>query len=146
MAIQSLSGSTIAVATTSGVATVDAAGFGAKTYVTIGEVQTIGDIGLVYNEIKFNDIGTRLTRKLRGSLDAGTQSLEMAYDAADAGQIQLRTNFASDASFAFKLTLQSGAILYYTAKIMQAPFKLGSIDSVVMTSASLGLDSIIVYV
>lgn len=147
MTIQSLSGATISIATTSGSpTTIDGAGFAAKTYTVIGEVSNIGDIGLVYAEVKFNDIGTRLTRKLRGSLDAGTQTLDMAYDATDAGQIQLRTAFASDASWAFKITLQDTTKVYYTAKVMSQPYKLGSIDSVVMTSVNLGVDSILVIV
>jgi hypothetical protein len=144
MAIQTVSGSTIWIATTSGVATVDAAGFGAKTYTKIGEVSNIGDFGLTYNEVKFNDIGTRLTRKLRGSLDAGSQTIEMAYSPTDAGQIQLRTAFGTDNSWAFKIVMQDGSIFYYTAKVMTQPYKMGSIDSVVMVSCNLGIDSLIV--
>lgn len=141
--IQSMSGATISVATVEGSPTTyDAAGFAAKTYVQIGNVSNIGDIGLVYNELKFNDIGSRLTKKARGSLDAGTQTLEMAYTKTDAGQNRLRAAFNSDDSSCFKLVLQDGTIVYYTAKIMSAPFKLGSIDTIVMTTSNLGLDGV----
>jgi len=146
MAIQTFAGSSIAIATTSGVATYDSAGFGAKTYLIVGEVTNVGDFGKTFNVIKHNPINTRYTKKLKGSYDNGTQSVDYAYDGSNAGQTQLTAALGSDASWAIKLTLQDGTIFYYTVQVTAAPFKTGSVDSIVMGSATFEIDSDIVTV
>lgn len=147
MGIRSSAGSTISIATTSGVATVDAAGFAAKTYTEIKFVSTIGDFGKSYNKIDFLPLATRIKLKLKGSIEAGNAALEYAIDATDAGQLLLLgTALNSDDSWAFKIVKQGGAIKYFTAKVMSGVDKIGGADSVNMGTTSLEIDSEIIPV
>jgi hypothetical protein len=145
MAIQSAAGVTFAIATVAGTpATYDASGFGAKTYQICGEVTQIGDFGKNYNKIEHKPIGTRYTKKLKGSYDNGSLSLDLAFDSADAGQTLLKTAAGVDTSYCFKIVLQSGAIRYFTAQTMSAVLKIGSVDNILGMTVSLELDSDIV--
>ena len=147
MTIQSVAGSKIYIATASGLPTTyDAAGFAAKTYVEIKQVSNIGDFGSTFAEITFTGISDRVVQKLKGSENIGTQAVDMAYDATDTGQIRVRAAQREDASSAFKIIFQDGSTFYYMGKVMSAPFKLGSVDTVTMASASVGLDGKIVIV
>ena len=147
MTIQSVAGSKIFIATASGLPTTyDTAGFAAKTYVEIKQVSNIGDFGSTFAEITFTGISDRVVQKLKGSENIGTQAVDMAYDATDTGQIRVRAALREDASSAVKVVFQDGSTFYYMAKVMSAPFKLGSVDTVTMASASFGLDGKIVTV
>ena len=144
MAIQSAAGAIVQIATTSGVATYDAAGFSAKTYTTIGEITQVGEFGKNFNLIKHNPVGTRYTKKLKGSYDNGSLQFDYAYDKSDAGQTLLTTASNSDASYAFKITLQDGTIIYFTAKTMSNTTKIATVDTIVSGTAKIELDSDIV--
>ena len=146
MSIRSSAGSSIAIATTSGVSTYDAAGFGAKTYVTIDEVTTIGDFGATYNKIEHLPLATRIKKKLKGSKDQGSITIDYAIDEASVGQAQLETASDSDASWAIRITNQSGSVKYFTAQIMSFHDKIGNADSIRAGSAQLEIDSVIVKV
>jgi len=144
--INSSAGSSISIATTSGVATEDAAGFSAKTYVIIDEVTSIGDFGATYNKIEHLPLATRIKKKFRGSLDQGSISMDFAIVDTSAGQIQLSTASASDDSWAFRIINQNGSTKYFTCKIMSLHDKIGNSDSIHAGSAQLEIDSKIVFV
>lgn len=144
MSIRSSAGSSIAIATTSGVATYDAAGFGAKTYVTIDEVTSISDFGATYNKIEHLPLATRTKKKLKGSREPGSITIDFAMDEASVGQLQLETASESDASWPIRITNQSGSIKYFTAQVMSFQDKIGNADSIRAGSAQLEIDSIFV--
>lgn len=144
MSIRSSAGSSIAIATTSGVATYDAAGFGAKTYVTIDEVTSISDFGATYNKIEHLPLATRTKKKLKGSREPGSITIDFAMDEASVGQLQLETASESDASWAIRITNQSGSIKYFTAQVMSFQDKIGNADSIRAGSAQLEVDSLFV--
>ena len=144
MSIRSSAGSSIAIATTSGVVTYDAAGFGAKTYVTIDEVTSISDFGATYNKIEHLPLATRTKKKLKGSREPGSITIDFAMDEASVGQLQLETASESDASWAIRITNQSGSIKYFTAQVMSFQDKIGNADSIRAGSAQLEVDSLFV--
>ena len=144
MSIRSSAGSSIAIATTSGVATYDATGFGAKTYVTIDEVTSISDFGATYNKIEHLPLATRTKKKLKGSREPGSITIDFAMDEASVGQLQLETASESDASWAIRITNQSGSIKYFTAQVMSFQDKIGNADSIRAGSAQLEVDSLFV--
>jgi hypothetical protein len=145
MAIMTTAGSTLGVSATLP-ATNDAAGFGALTFTNVGEITNLGEFGKVYNLVSFVDIGNRRTRKLKGSYNNGSMQLQMARDTSDAGQQELLTALASDASYAFCVTLQNGTKEYFTAKVMDYKTNLGGVDTVSAASTTLEIDSDIVEV
>lgn len=141
MAIHSGAGTVVSIATTSGVSTVDLTGFQAKTYQAVGEIVNIGDFGKKFNVIKHMPIGTRYTKKLKGSYDNGSMALSMASDNADAGQIIMKTASDSDLSYAFKIVEQDGTTTYFTAQTISFVKKISGVDSIVAMDASLEIDS-----
>ena len=141
MAIHSGAGTVINIATTSGVPTLDLTGFQAKTYVAVGEVTNIGDFGKVFALITHKPIGTRYTKKLKGSYDNGKMQLAMAADNTDAGQIVIATAAGSDLSYAYKVVEQDGTVTYFTAQCMTFVKKISGVDSIVAMDAMLEIDS-----
>lgn len=142
--IQSVAGAVIYIATTSGVATEDLAGFQAKTYVAIGEVTNIGEFGKTFALITHKPIGNRKERKLKGSYNNGKLALEYARVGTNTGQLQLLAALASDASYAFKIVLQQSDEFYFTGKTMSAPVMVGQVDSIVSGKADIEIDSEII--
>lgn len=144
MAIQTAAGSSIAISTTAFTGTIDAAGFGAKTYQPIAEVTTIPAFGKTYKVIEHNPLSTRYTKKLKGSYNNGSVTLDYALDTADAGQSLLFTAVDSDSSYAYRVTMQNGTIYYFSAQATSSPIEVGSVDSIVKGTTVLELDSNIV--
>lgn len=146
MAIQTFAGATVAISTVPFVGTIDSTGFGAATYTTIAEVTAVPAFGKVYKLVTHNPIGTRYTKKLKGSYDNGKLDLKYALDTSDAGQTLLQTASDSDSSYAYKLTMQNGTLYYFTAKAMSYQVEGGSVNSIVGGMTSLEIDSDIVKV
>jgi hypothetical protein len=144
MAVQTSAGSTIAMG--SAPATYDAAGYGAVSYTTIGEVTDIGEFGAAYNLVTHNPVGNRQTKKFKGSYNNGSIQLQMAFDKADAGQDALASARDSDASKAFKVTLQDGTILYFAGKVMSFIIQVGSVDQILSATATIELDQNVIEV
>jgi hypothetical protein len=138
-------GTTIAVSAAAP-ATLNAAGFAALTYTTIGEVTDIPEFGASRELVTHNAIDTIDTIKRKGSRNNGSVALNIASDEDDAGQALLEAGEADDASYSFKVTFQSGAIKYFTAQVMSFTTIIGSVNSIVSISAMLEIDSAIVKV
>lgn len=146
MAIQTSAGSTIAIATgTPG--TYDATGFNALTWNVVGEVTDIGEFGKEFNLVQHSPIGSRQVKKLKGSFNNGSVQLQMARDtAAAANQDKLKTALGSDASYSFRVTLQDGAKLYFTGKVMSYKTAVGGVDSVTGATTTIEIDGEVVEV
>lgn len=137
MAVQTSAGSTLKIS--AGVpATFNVAGYAALTYTAIGEITDLGEFGRDYTLVTHNPIGTRGTRKFKGSYNEGSMALQVGLDTDDAGQILAKTASESDADYAFELTVQNGSIYYFQAKVMT--FKVGVGDVNKITSAAITLE------
>ena len=143
MAVQTSAGTTIGVS--AGLpSTDDAAGYGALTFTTIGEVTDLGEYGKVFNLVTHNPIATRRTEKFKGSFNEGSISMGIGEDTSDAGQTLLDTAVESDANFAFQITAQDGDIDYFQAKVMSKTVNVGSVDSIRSSTVQLEITSGIV--
>jgi hypothetical protein len=142
MAIQSTAGTTLKVIVTAP-ATFDAAGyatlFAAGAFV--GEITDLGEFGRDYNLITHNPIGTRITRKLKGSYNEGQMALKLGLDADDAGQIIMVAASKSDADYSFMITMQNLDKYYFQAKVMSWKVGAGSVDNIVSVSCNLEITS-----
>lgn len=131
-------GSTIAIAAATP-ATFDEAGYEAVAgFATIGEVTDYGELGRSYALVTHNPVATRGTVKKKGSFNEGAQTLQLALDDADAGQILARAALASDADYSFRLTMQNGAKRYFQAQVMSFNENVGSVDQI--TAATIVLE------
>lgn len=137
MTVRSSAGSTIKISAGTP-ATYDAAGYGALTLTTIGEVTDLGEFGREYALVTHNPLGTRGTTKLKGSFNEGSISMQLGLDTDDAGQILTKTASLSDADYSFEIATQNGDKYYFQAKVMSFKVGVGSVDQV--TSATIMLE------
>lgn len=129
MTVQTSAGSTLAI-TASAPATFDAAGYNALTYVNIGEITDLGELGREYALVNHSPLGDRRVKKFKGSYQSGSISLQFGKDFSDAGQILLTTASTNDNTYTFRLTLQDGKKLYFTGMVMTAKVSVGSVDQI----------------
>lgn len=138
MTIETVAGTQISIS--AGIpATFNEAGYDALTYTLIGEVTDGGSHGRTYNEVTHNPIGTRGTRKFKGSFNEGTKTLQLAIDDDDAGQTLLKAALNSDADYSFKVEYQGGAIDYFQAKVMSFEKAASSVDAMRSATVQLSL-------
>lgn len=98
MTVQTNAGSKLYIGTTSANAATD-------TYVEVGEIVSFGDFGRVYNEIKFDTVNTRGTRKFKGTFDDGSMAMSLGRDPSDVGQAAIIAARDSDDDYNFKVSL-----------------------------------------
>lgn len=131
MGFQTVAGSTLACST-SAPATYDAAGYGALSYTTIGEITDLGgNLGREYNIVSHSPVATSQVIEKKASYRLGSQDIVLAWDQSDAGQDLLRAaaNDADDV-LSFKLTKQNGDIRYFTAQVSKFLENFGGADNV----------------
>lgn len=119
-------------------ATYDVAGYGALNFVTIGEITDLGEFGREYNVIRHNPVGTRGTKKLKGSYDEGSIPLQLALDEADDGQLVAQDASESDDAYSFCVTSQGGNKYYFQALVTSFKRRFGGVDDI--TSATINLE------
>lgn len=113
-------------------ATYDAAGYAAVTgWAVIGEVTSMSPIGKTFAEITHSPIATRMIQKFKGSINIGNQTMELAIDEDDAGQIVANAALDSDNDYSFKVEYPDGAKRYFQAKVMQFDEGVASTDSLI---------------
>ena len=148
--VQTTAGTTFAVVADSP-ATYDAAGFLALTWVDVGEVTNMGDIGPEFTLVTYDAIGERITKKLKGQVDMGSQSVELGRDILDAGQVVLKTAVTIgggtiDTTHSFRITYKDGSIEYYTGLPLSYSTSLGDANQVTAASVAIEIDNAIVEV
>ena len=77
--------------------------FSGETWVEIKELESLGSLGDTAQEIAFDAIGTRRTKRLKGQRSAGTMEVICGIDYADAGQIAAHAAEKTDDNYAFRL-------------------------------------------
>jgi len=145
MAVMTSAGSTLALSAAAP-ATIDAAGFGALTYTTVGEITDLGEVGKEYNVVNHSPLGDRRIRKFKGSYNNGSMQIQMGRDVDDAGQTLLRAALDSDANYSFKLTLQNGRKMFFQAQTTAYKTSIGSVDQITSASTTIEVVSEIVEV
>lgn len=134
----------LSIATTSGVATQDLAGFQAKTYVEVGEVTSIGDFGAKYNVTNHSPLANPIIQKFKTTKDNGKGSFEFANKTTDAGQVAMKAASDSYSAFAIKVEEQDGSVSYFLALITSFSKKIGTIENIVTISADFEITSKII--
>ncbi|SHG79889.1 hypothetical protein SAMN02745157_4862 [Kaistia soli DSM 19436] len=123
-----------------------------KTWVEIGQTETIGAFGDTAAEITADLIGRNRRVRAKGTRDAGTLSLVMLADQSDAGQAALVAANATKLDYAFKVQFanKSGAsgavdgLRYFVGQVMAAAEEPGGANSYVKLNSSIGINSNIV--
>lgn len=127
--------------------TLDAAGYGAVTWLKIGEISSVGTLGGKTNVIKHIPVDTGVVVKRGGSQDFGTLNLQLARHAG-ADITALNSAFKSRASTAFKIAYPTalGQTDYFTAIVAGTQTNVGNADQILGYAVDLEIDSEIVVV
>lgn len=149
MAVNTASGCTISIGTTTGDNSNTQSEYEADSYDLIGEVTNIGEFGRTYREIVHSSIDDRNERKFKGQRNDGTLALQLGRDATDTGQEAMIVARDDDHDYNFKVTLNdassaSGATpttLYFRAKVMSYRTVIGDANQVVQARTDLGIQS-----
>lgn len=118
----------------------DTTGYPSLTWSVVGEVTAIPQYGAEANMGTHSPIGERYTKKYKGSINAGSQTLEMALDDDDAGQVILEdhaTGTAIDDDVAIKIEYPNGDVRYSTAQVGSFSETPGGVDDYVTASVML---------
>ncbi len=130
-------------------ATVDAAGFGALTFVNVGAVTDLPEYGASAEVVTHQPLATGITEKYKGFINNGSMSVSLARDADDAGQAVLSlgvTGINKNTEHSFRVTYQDGSIDYFTGKIFSYTKAPGSANSMVSSTVQIEINSVIVEV
>ena len=127
-------------------ATYNAAGYAALAYKAVAEITDLGEFGREYSKVEHKPLANRRVVKRKGSFDEGSMSLSLGRDLEDEGQIELRAASESDASYAYRITLQDGTKFYFTAQCMSFKTRIGGVDDITGATTSLEIDNDILEV
>jgi len=107
-------------------ATYTGPGYVALTWVPVGKLTNIGDVpDRVYEIVSLNYVASAGTDKAKGNFALGSQTLTMAIDTADTGQILLNTATNSTARYSIKIAHASLGTIYAQALVMGGPKTYG---------------------
>lgn len=141
MTVQTSAGCKIYIGTAETIASPD-------DYLEIGEVVNYSEFGRVYTQIKHDSIGTRGTRKFKGTYDDGSLTLQLGRDPADTGQAAAIVARDSDDDYNFKVTLNDdvGAnnvptTFTFLAKVMSYTTNIGGPNQVVGATMMIDIKS-----
>lgn len=93
-------------------ATVDSAGFGALTWVTVNGVLTWGATGDTSADIPIGQLSGRTLHR-NGGVDGGEVPFTLMHVPSDAGQAILRNNSNNNVTVSVRVTEPDGQIFYY---------------------------------
>lgn len=111
--------------------TYDVAGFDALVgFVAIGEITDAGEFGRQYNLVTHLRLDERRTVKRKGSFNDGQMTLQLARVSSDTGQGDIITDLDLDTLSSYKITLQDGTFLYFTAVVMSYTTNVGGTDQI----------------
>ena len=112
-------------------------GFTALTFTDVAEVVDLGEAGKVYNIVEHSPLGEREVLRLKGSFTQGDRSIALGRDITDAGQALLLAANDLDTAQAFRITLQNGDLIYFTALVNGYTDAIGTIDSIIGSNLTL---------
>lgn len=138
MTVHTSAGSTLKISA-GAPATFNAAGYGALTFTSVGEITDLGEFGREFTLVTHNPVGSRGTQKFKGSYNEGTMNLSLGLDTDDAGQVLMKAASLSDSAYSFEVTTQNGDVYYFQAMVMSFKVGVGSVDSITTATCTLEL-------
>jgi len=121
------------------------------TYTAVGEVESIGNFGDEINSVTFTGLRDQRVRKFKGSRDAGTAEITVAFRATDSGQssMQAAVDDETQDDFNFRVTINDGTsggsntVFYFSAKAMSDSVEVSSVDNIVRKTYSVAINTAI---
>jgi hypothetical protein len=147
--IQTVSGAQFFISSLAITQTVDTvAEYEALTWVEIGLLEDLGELGDVSTEVTGAAIGDGRIRKAKGARNAGTMATIAFHDPFDVGQNAVIAAEATNNNFGFKLILPdsptdvgSNTIQYFRGLVMSKGMRLGTNDNIMRRIFNIGVNS-----
>ena len=138
---------TISVETTLSVsagvpATYDAAGYGALTYIDIGQVGSIPSFGGTAQVPEWTPLDTGVVNKKKGSINYGGFTFPLAQVLSDVGQIALKSGFDGanrKVTHSFKLSNTEIGTVYFTAEITGYTYNYGDANAITQNEVTVAI-------
>lgn len=138
MGISTAAGTTLGISA-SQPATFTAAGYEALTFTTIGEITDAGSHGRVYQVPEASVLASRGVRKVKGTFNEGTKSLQLLIDRQDAGQVIVREALDSDDEYSFAVGYPDGSFDYFQALVTSFQTQASNPDSFISGTVDLAI-------
>lgn len=113
----------------------------ALTYVEIGEVEDAGELGDEASTSDFTALANRRKRKIKGTFDAGSQSITLGEDPKDAGQAAVKAALRSDSNFAVQMDYGDGSSDFYLVQVLSFRKQIGTAESIRKAAVSFAINS-----
>jgi hypothetical protein len=151
MTVNTAGGSRYFIGTTAPADTIEE--FEADSYIEVGEVEDLGEIGDEAEQITFTALKDGRVRKMKGPRDAGTQAIVCGADSSDEGQAAMIEAEASPLDYNMMVILNdqltlSGTptVLFYRGKVMSKRRNIGNVSNVVRYNFNVGVNTEILEV
>lgn len=123
------------------------------SWIKIGEIEDLGEIGDSAADVTFNALGDNRVRHLKGSRDAGTMTVVTGADPSDVGQQALRAAEKTKFNYNFRIVYEDApdesstdSVDYFRALVMSARKNNGTSDNVARRTFALGINSPVITV
>jgi hypothetical protein len=162
MAIQTGANATFYIATTSGAVPANQAAYEALTWVECEQTDALGTLGDTTADVNFTGLSDGRVQKLKGSSDAGTLDLSMAFNQDSLGSpltgqgyLLVASNDTSSDNYFFKRVLGdattgsplgTGTTEYCSGLVGSFTIAVDSADSIVMLNSQIRVNSAIIRV
>lgn len=119
-------------------ASYDQSGYEALTFTTVGEITDLGEIpSRVYELVTHQPVATRGVQKLKGGYNLGSQTITLAIDPEDAGQMLLDTATNSDSPVSISIKHPTLGTIFARALVMGGPKNYGDVNSTATRTVTL---------
>ena len=126
----------------------DLAAFQAHSYIEVGEIENLGEVGDESQVVQFASLADGRMRKLKGVRDAGTMNIICGLDDSDAGQDAMIAAEAEPLNYAFKIQLNNpltlggtGGIKFYFGQVLSKRINIGDVNNVIRYNFNVGVNS-----
>jgi hypothetical protein len=149
MSVQTAAGAKFYIGPANSVAD-DTTAYGLLSYTEVAEVVSISEFGDTFNEITHTALSDSRVRKFKGSVNAGTITIELGLDVDDAGQAAVETardvTAAATQEYAFKVELNDSlgsnpTTYYFRGLVMSYTQNVGEVESIVGSTVNVGINS-----
>ena len=154
MTVQTTSGAKFYIGSSVAPGTLNQAGYEAdSSYVLVGEIEDLGELGDEASAVTFAAIGDGRIRKAKGARDAGTMELVIGADPLDTGQDALRDAEETIFNYNFKVEIPdapdatySNGFRYFRGLVMSQREAYGTNDNIMRMNVTIGVNTPVVRV
>jgi hypothetical protein len=122
--------------------------FEAIVWTEVGELEDLGEFGDESERVTFTGLSDGRVRKLKGPRDAGEQTVVVADDMLDTGQIAMEAAEASPLDYNFKVQLNDAITIggddsahYFRGKVFSKRRNVGNASNVVRRNFVIGINT-----